>query len=435
MGMTGEKRLIVVIMAVVTLASAWRHFDSTSPDLLASWMAGLNFARGAHWDIYFGSSDLFTMRPPASWVWELKSSGHTDAIYPFIYPPLWAWLTAKLTQVASFPLVVFVANIINPLLMMGTILLAARMARGALSVSQFLIIGVVAFSMTVIAVVALEQNQPQIFVSFLLVLAAERSRSGDWRSAGAALALAASVKLYPAIFALIWIAQRDWKPLSAFVCVGGALGLTSIAVAGWPLHAEFLHELSAISGTALVTFFTHSIDATVAELFFKEQATFLVNLNEGGVGVWAVLAKTPLWRMADAAMMLSVIAGIYWFARRRAGQDALFWPTCFVALALVSPLSWGYHYLSALVFLPVLFERFGARYGLLMIAAILWPTSIPYIVLDSQIVPWAMIAQPVGTAAMACFGLALAWIIRTRLKPTSATALRPHSDPAITPAE
>ncbi|MDX1739050.1 MAG: glycosyltransferase 87 family protein, partial [Alphaproteobacteria bacterium] len=50
---------------------------------------------------------------------------------------------------------------------------------------------------------ALRENQPQILVSFLILLAIERERAGWNIAGGAALALAASIKLYPALFALL----------------------------------------------------------------------------------------------------------------------------------------------------------------------------------------------------------------------------------------
>ncbi|MEL7345694.1 MAG: glycosyltransferase family 87 protein, partial [Pseudomonadota bacterium] len=205
--MRAQSKSIFFIMGLVTLLSAWRHAGSMSPDLLASWMAGLNFARGAMDEVYFASTGLFTMRPPETWVTELHASGYDGAIYPFIYPPLWAWAMSKMTAITSFETLVFIGNLINPLLIMGSILLAARMAARHLSSLHFLLIGIVALGSSVIAVVALEQNQPQILVSFLLVLAAERTRGGDPRTAGIALALAASIKLYPAVFAIIWLAQ------------------------------------------------------------------------------------------------------------------------------------------------------------------------------------------------------------------------------------
>lgn len=428
--MRAETKSILWIMGLVTLVSAWRHYGSTSPDLLASWMAGLNFARGAFDQVYYGSNGLFTMRPPESWVVELQSGGHTEAIYPFIYPPLWAWVMSKVTMITTFPVLVFVANLVNPILIMASVLLAARMVAGQLSTKVFLLIAALALGSSVTAVVALEQNQPQILVSFLLVLAAERTLKGDDRMAGLALALAASIKLYPAVFAIIWLAQRNWSALTAFTLFGGALGLASIAVAGWPMHAAFLHELSAISGTALVTFFTHSIDPTIAELFFKDQMTFYLGLDAEAVAGWTVMEKPALWRVLSGLGMLSVIVGIFVFAGRPVGRDPLFWPTAFIALALVSPLSWGYHYLSALVFLPVLIDRLGLRLGAFSIFAILWPTSIFYILIDSKIVPWALVAQPLGTAMMAAFGVALALFMRAPKTHAQARTSRPSTVPA-----
>ena len=43
------------------------------------------------------------------------------------------------------------------------------------------------------------QNQPQILVSFLTVLALERAMRGHERTAGLALAVAAAIKVYPVL--------------------------------------------------------------------------------------------------------------------------------------------------------------------------------------------------------------------------------------------
>lgn len=421
-----KQALLVIAMIVAAAAlSALRNAGFASPDLLATWMAGLNFARGSSDQIYAPARTVFDMHPPESWVKELSGQGYTDAIFPFIYPPLWAWIGAGLTRITDYPTLVFVANIVNPLLLGGMLWLAARITGGRMPPVAYVGTGFLMFSLSVISLVALEQNQPQILVAFLTVLAIERAQHGAPKSAGAALALAASIKLYPALFVLFWLVRGDRRPALAFAVTGTGLAGLSLAVAGWPLHAQFLDQMRLISGTALLTFFTYCADSLAAKLFFKDAMTFVPFANGASDGGWLVMAKPPLWRLLDATALLAVLAGLAWLARRR--DDPLFWPVAIIAIALVSPLSWGYHYLTALAFLPALLDRLGAGRGILAALAILLPVSPLYMLSDLPVFEFRYWAAIAGSLAMAGYGaLLIALVLGAVTEPRRAL----RSDPA-----
>jgi len=404
---------ILVLLLAVAGVSWLRYSGAPSPDLLATWMAGKYFAAGAYDKIYHASNGLFTMRPPPAWEPDLRAQGYEGAIFPFIYPPIWAWAAAQLEGIISPETFISLASFINPLLLGATIWLAARMVAEKLAPIVFVLTVIALFSVSLSALVALEQNQPQILVSFLIVLGVERTRAGAPLLGGLAMALAAALKLYPVIFALIWLARGERRAAAAFTLFGGAIGLASVALAGWPLHAAFLSEIGAISSTVLVTFLTFSIDPTIAQAFFADQFQSVASLRIQAPGevasAWSVMAKPPLWRMGDGALMLAVVAFLLRTARTPRGRDALFWPFAITLLALVSPLSWGYHYLAALAFAPALVERFGLRPGALALVAVFAPASTFYLLADPAWLPWEVGVQPLSTAAMALYALLL-WL-------------------------
>ena len=393
---TGRDPLVMALLVcgfVLTSVTYGRH--QASPDLLATWMAADAFARGA-WDaIYAGSDGLFTMRPPEAWVAPLRAAGHDAAIYPYVYPPLWAWLVSGLTHVTDYAAFRTVASVVNPLLLAGTVWLAARAAGDGVRRLTFVLTGLVLMAVSLAGVVAIEQNQPAILVGFLLVLAVERDRAGHPVAAGAALAVAAALKLYPAVFVLIWLARGRWRAAAAFAGVGGTLGLVSLAVGGWDLHMAFLAEVRAISSTVLTTYFTWNLDSTVWTLLRPEGSQFVPDISTTAEGAgWTVLTKPPLWALFDKAALAGFAVAL-WAAARRT-DDAILWPLAFAGLALISPLTWGYHYLPALAFLPALalcHGRAGAWITLVAVA----PVSVAAISLPS----WALWAQPGGTLAMA----------------------------------
>lgn len=185
--------------ATLLLAAAFVVFSQSlfaaapSADLRALWLAGQMLAEGRPDLVYPAETGVFTMRPPPEWLTWLEARGHSGEVFPYIYPPLWAWL-AGVTGL-SFTAMNSAAQIINPALIVAMLLLARRLAAPAMHPAGCLALGLAILATSTIGSIALYQNQPQILVAFLTVLAVERAEHGAPRLAGAALALAAAIKL------------------------------------------------------------------------------------------------------------------------------------------------------------------------------------------------------------------------------------------------
>ena len=370
------QRLIILIMfafCAFTLTILAR--EAPSYDLRALWMAGRFFALGDLENIYAVSDPLFRMEPPAAWIETLNSEGFRGPVYPFIYPPLWAWVMSKLNAFTDVAGIILVMKYVNGLLISAMFWLAARCVRPSFGIPTYMLLGLCISSISLITLLPLEENQPQILVSFLMVLAVERSINGASRTAGAALAIAASIKIYPVLFVLLWIAGRRRSETAAFLVAGAILGGTSVFVAGWPLHVQFLHELSAISRTALVSLASYSADALAGHLFFQDAMIRVSTEVTGGQTSWRVIEKSDLWRLADLAALAGVMIVLMIAAARGLVQQPLFWAAAFIAVSLVGPLSWGYHYLPAYAFLPAVIARLGMARGLVLALILIAPSS------------------------------------------------------------
>lgn len=362
-----------MVMAMVLLAFAagvaayLASGDGDAADLKALWLAGRFWDMGQPGQIYPPADGLFTMRPPAAWAGFLGPD-EGGQVFPFLYPPLWAVVMGALTG-PDFAPVAFAAVWINAGLLAMMVVLAIRATGAALDPLFHAVLVLLVFTLTQVASLPLMQGQPHILVAFLLVLTVERSRAGAELTAGAALALAASIKLFPLVCVLIWIGRRQYRALAAFVAVGAALGGLSVLLAGWPLHRAFLDTIAQIGRTLLVTGRTVSFDAVVGQIFLADRAQQVF----GGTVVpelglheyWLVIARPALWGTVANLMLGAVLIGLAVAARRAstAGLYSGIWPLALTVSALFVPTGWLYYLLPAAAFAPGLIARLPPARG------------------------------------------------------------------------
>jgi alpha-1,2-mannosyltransferase len=358
------ERLIVSLLVVMFVAISGLVFrESISADFHALWIAGQWLADGRPDLVYPTDPTFFTMLPPPEWIDRLEAEGFSGQVYPFIYPPIWAWLAAEATHVMRYETLLTAVAFLNPLMIVAMLLAARRLAAPTMRVGYYLGLGLVLLLISRVGLIALIQNQPQVTVAFLTVLAIERAEYGSPRLGGVLLALAAAIKLYPAIYALFWLASGQKRAAASFALVGGAIGLLSVAVAGWPLHLAFLHMIRVISDTAMVTPVNYALESTLAHSFYLDQLTMVltprIDPSAARGAAWTVLAKpVPL----AIAMKLMQVGVVLWlmvlFRKARDRQDrAALWPFAFGLFTLVGPIAWCYHYLSSVAFAPMLVQR------------------------------------------------------------------------------
>lgn len=354
-------------------------------DLLATWLAAAFFDAGQVAVIYPADTHVFTLTPPSEWAAVAVQLGHEGPVFPYIYPPLWAALLAPVTQVISFDMFQFIMVWTYGLLIFAMVWLAARMARDLVPIGWGALAGS-GIALTSLGYwVAMIEGQPQVIVSFLIVLAFERRQAGHSGVAGAALALAAAIKVFPVLFALVWIGARDWRALGSFAGVGLALGLGSIAVAGWPLHQAFLEQLSVIQGSVILSHLNISLQSALAAMQIGPgfEPISLMAVGDGaGMAFWAV--QKPLWvNVLSSAATLIAVLGLSTAVWRNAAldRDPLFWVFVAMVFSFLAPLAWVYHFLHCLVFWPLLFARLGrvGRWAVFVpaILALSWPLRSP----------------------------------------------------------
>lgn len=379
--------------ATALLLAAWccgvvlAYWDHMPPDLMSTYVAGQLWRAGEPGAIYLGSSGTFPVTPP-EWTATLAAQGLSDMpIYPYVYPPLWAVLASALPPEIPPQTAIRAAYAVAALAMGLSAIVALRLAEPPgpriLWFAGLLLASLVAIE----GQLALHHCQPQILVGLFLLLAADQARRGAPVAGGAALALAAGLKLYPALLAFWWLADGRRGALAAFLVIGGALGLLSIALAGWPMHLEFLGRLTELRGPILGSHYNLSLE----NILFQIAHAARLPRDETGEFL-SFTAPDPLWlQIAVPAILLAGLGLIA--ARWRAGDGSWrlrsLFPAAVILVSLGLPLGWAHQFLIAIYLLPALTRLYGLRIGLLV--------SVALPVLHSAIVlvPFASLPLPV----------------------------------------
>ena len=390
--------------------------SASSLDLMALWLAG-HFAQTAAPDlIYPPDMGIFTMYPPGEWVdYVRKEYDFFGAVYPYLYPPIWPYLAGKLTSVMDFRAILQFVLLLNCTLLAASMALVTRLVRLRMNPIIFVARSGAILLLTPIGFVALQQAQLQILTTFLILLAIERSRFDHPLMAGLALALAASLKLYPALFAIFWLATGERRAFLSFLISGAILAGLSVLLAGWPLHAEFLRQISIITNTVFVTAVTVNMDGALALLFYVQDMTLVPSLEENGQNApqqgWFIMYRPLVWKVLQNSALLVIVA-LLWRGFRNAERVTRYstlWPLALTLIPLISPMAWAYYYIPTVLFAVTLPDRLGWGRGLTFLAL----GAIPMLMvlfpfyLSLHLLVWMFPAVAVACLLVWCAGFAL----------------------------
>ena len=376
--------LMLALWAAVTILQQWNQW---AEDLSAVYLAG--------WLWQHGQEALIYDAPPAffggvadSWLPAMETLGIAQKTsYAYVYPPIWAALLAPVTDWLSPQGFANMATLLQVPLLAVSVWLAGRLIKpDTMPWWLWSGIGIVTLSLTIQPVLAIWHNQPTITVGFLILLAFDRLEAGRPVAAGALLALAAAIKLTPAAFALIFLLDRQYRAIASFAVLGGALGLLSIALAGWPAHAAFLDSIALVKGVSFLSKFNTSL--MPAFLAVGSLAGWLSMPDKELAQV--IYQSFPAWvspAISFAALVLILTFGraLAPLAGRSRRTIALF--ALSVILPLFGPLGWLHYYILPMLLLPGLFGLLPSRTASLLIALVGIP-SLTFVFGQSGALPW-----------------------------------------------
>ncbi|WP_347312767.1 glycosyltransferase family 87 protein [Defluviimonas sp. SAOS-178_SWC] len=379
--------LSTVMLGFWAAVTLWQQWGLWAEDLSAVYIAG--------WLWQNGQPDLIYATPPAffggvaeSWFPAMEAlglSGKTS--FAYVYPPIWAALTAPLTNILSPQgFLDAVALVQIPLLAVSVVLAGRLLKPEAMPWWVWTAIGLVILNLSIQSHVAIWYNQPTITTGFLILLAFERLGVGRPITAGAALALAAAIKLTPAAFVLIFLLDRQVRAAVAFAIVGGALGLMSILLAGWPAHADFLASLHKVASVVYLI----AINVSLKPALFAAGSSLGLLPHVDPAASEHIYTDLPAWigpalSIAAAALILGfarILAPLDGRLRRGVGVLALS-----IIVALFGPLGWLHYYLMPMLLLPGLLGLLPPRAALAVIAPVSL-LSLALVFADIHVPPW-----------------------------------------------
>lgn len=357
---------ILGLWAAVTI---WLRWNAWAEDLSAIHIAGWLWHHGQAELIYAAPPGFFG-GPPSEWQPAREALGITDhATFPYVYPPLWAVLTAPIAGALSPQGFANAATVIQVPLLALCVVLAGRIARPKfMPLWIWTFLGVAILSLSIDIFLAIWHNQPSILVAFLILLAFERAQA-EWPGlAGAALALAAAIKLTPAIFAVIFLLDRQWRAVASFALCGTALAIASIALAGWPPHQIFMDQLETVSRAGLIDITNISVRSLALALHALAEATPGLDLSRRVI----VVEDVPAWIDPAMFITLTVLAALLIRATARTDSCARRFLALFglsILVPLFSPLGWMHYYVIPALLMPALPAIAPWRATFLVVAA------------------------------------------------------------------
>ncbi|WP_224501980.1 glycosyltransferase family 87 protein [Celeribacter litoreus] len=336
--------------AVAFMAWAFNTFwGGWAPDLSALYIAGHAYDIGAPDLVYQPASDPRDNSTPIAWKQLLQELGEADQVaYPYLYPPMLAKIAAPLTGLIS-PRDFFKIFLVAQVTMLASMpWLGWRLAAPKnVSPGLLFLIGYLFLFTSIASYTALVHNQLQITISFLILLTFNLYRRGFLITAGVLLALAASLKLSPAIFGILFLKDRAWKAAVAAVSSGAVFLAVSVSVAGWDMHLAWLSLLDWADHLTIISKINFSLEV----LLYQSWHT-LSGATSLGIGL-----DSPAWTAIAPKIILGLV--LISVASRQKTPLPLALLTVALATALFGPLGWAHYFILPLVLLPALFLRFS----------------------------------------------------------------------------
>lgn len=376
--------MMLVLWAAVTL---WHQWGEWAEDLSAVYIAG--------WLWHTGQGTLIYDAPPAffggisdSWRPAMAAMGIADQnSFAYVYPPLWAVLVAPVTALMSAQGFFNAVAVVQIPLLAASVWLAGRIFKPDwMQWWLWSFIGLFTLNLSIQAHLAVWHNQPTITVGFLVLLAFERLGAGRPTAAGAALALAAAIKLTPAAYVLLFLIGRQWHAAAAFAVTGAALGLASIALAGWPAHQAFLDSLAHVKGVS----FLIAINISLLPAILAAGSALGLLPPVDPTATQHVFTSVPGW--ISPVITLAALTLIAAFARRLAPLDgpvrqAAGLLALSIILALFGPLGWQHYYVVPMLLLPGILGLLPRGAAIAVLALVGIP-SLSLVFAEIGVLPW-----------------------------------------------
>ncbi|MZR12327.1 DUF2029 domain-containing protein [Maritimibacter sp. DP07] len=400
--MTRQAPIAILIAAIWAAVTLYLNYGTWKLDLTALYYAARSWDAGLTDLLYDPGPLTYLVTPPRAWTdWALAEGWADPTFTPYLYPPLIAValapVAAHVSAAAFFngAVVAFAAATVWMVWLSWRLLDVRRLGPAAWAAVSFLLL-----IATAPGYMSFWFGQPQILVSAITLAAFVALARGHDLRAGALLALAAAAKLSPALLVVIFVMERRWRALGWFACVGGALGLASLLLAGWPLHAEMLTKLALIEERVLLSHIVVTLELVLYQLGELAAGGGFFDIKT------ARMVMEPAWITWTVRGFLVAATLATWWLTRGLSDRPRIWTRLLAMLLitlLANPLGWVHYLILPIAMMPGLFELIDRRAATLATAAFVLPLSLPVFMAVAD-VPYGSSIQ-LGLYLAACLAL------------------------------
>jgi len=231
-------------------------------DLSSSYIACRLLGNGKSDHLYSFNPEYFHIVDDPVWVDMAQKTSFTGFLHPYVQTPLWAFILAPLCKTMNFPAFNLLFLVLNFIAIAGTIWLTAYQWAPSFLSRPVLLAGFLAvFSLTTPIYYTAFLNQTHPLILFATILAVFLASRKQHILSGFVLAVAASIKITPAIIAIYWLISGKRKSAGSFLAWWVSLNILTLLIFGVGISLDYLSNLNRISNVLLVSYNNQSLAA------------------------------------------------------------------------------------------------------------------------------------------------------------------------------
>ena len=354
-----------------------------------------------------------------------RPDGYRFDRFGYAFPPLLAWLLRPLARL-DFETARTVWFGLNCLFLIVSTLFLAGLADidswpgRAASLAGTLVMPAVLLSLSL--------GQINIFLlaclSAALVLALKTSNRTAQAAAGFLVALAAAVKLFPALLVLVFLLRRRWAALAGSVIGGLVFFATGLFfICGWEGYVAFFLEKAPLLTTQDSVPINQSVWAVMDRLWAGHEFIFSVLSQENYVTVFSrPLIDAPragYWAGALATLVILAVSAWVILRPPKSPQDsgfdlALDYSLALLAALAVNPIVWTHYYSLALIPIFVILRAWRNTPSTTLSWGLLVGIFLLVLTRYVRAIAWFITASPIfmtaGLAGVLVLGGVIAWL-------------------------
>ena len=336
-GTLGALMLAAFVLLATLVYGSQAANNRLGDDLAVGYIACRMLAEGKGAALYDHShSGTVHEITAADWDSSAARYGFTGTTYAYVQTPLWAYALTPACTTMNWPAFAAVYAFIATLAVAGIVWLSARyLANGSTPLVMAFVLVTLWYGLPFKYAMYLLQTHALILIACLgALLLAERKRPVR---AGLLLAMAATVKITPALLVVYWIANRRWKALAAFTISMGALFAITYALAGGEMTGAFISELRHFSSNIYVAFNNQSVAAGIMAPQYPQ-----------ALDQWLIYPLTP-WVKIVTGLLGVAFVGLAGHLRHKGASEGATVSVALLAMTAFAPLAWTHYYIVCIV--------------------------------------------------------------------------------------